>query len=127
MFSARTPDTATCTFCPGLMTPTALSTTISVLASPSIWWDGRAVLAGEEEWAAANDDLPASVFFSYGEQETSPDIDPQFSMGDNVEELVATLKTRNYPGLRMSHEVLAGDGHSSSIGAAVSHGLRALV
>lgn len=98
-----------------------------LLASPSIWWDDRAVLAHEEAWAEANDDLPAGVFFSYGEQETDPTLDPQFSMGDNIERLIATLEARNYPSLRMSHRVLPGDGHSSSIGAAVSHGLRALI
>jgi predicted alpha/beta superfamily hydrolase len=98
-----------------------------LLASPSIWWDDRAVLAGEVAWAEANDDLPAEVFLCYGEQEADPAADPRFRMGANVEELVATLRDRGYPGLRLAHRVLPGDGHSSSIGAAVSHGLRALV
>lgn len=98
-----------------------------LLASPSIWWDDRAVLVGERAWAEANDDLPASVFLCYGEQEGEIGPDPRFRMGANVEELVDTLEARGYPGLRLRHRVLPGDGHSSSIGAAISHGLRALV
>lgn len=99
-----------------------------LLASPSIWWDDRAVLAHEEAWAAANDDLPARVFVCYGDQEreTVPEIYP-FAMADNVDELLVTLAGRRYPGLQLTSRVLPGDGHSSSIGAAVSHGLRALV
>jgi predicted alpha/beta superfamily hydrolase len=97
-----------------------------LLASPSIWWDDRAVLAHEAVWAEANDDLPAKVFFSHGEAEGEPGPDPRFRMGADVEELVATLRARRYPSLVLSHRVLPGDGHASSIGAAVSHGLRAL-
>ncbi|MEM9562113.1 MAG: alpha/beta hydrolase-fold protein [Actinomycetota bacterium] len=98
-----------------------------LLASPSIWWDDRSVLDREATWAAANDDLPARVFLSYGEQEATEFGDPRFEMGANVERLVETLRDRAYPGLELSHRVLPGDGHSSSIGAAVSHGLRSLM
>ena len=98
-----------------------------LLASPSIWWDDRAVLDHERAWAAANDDLSATVFFSYGEQEAEPGPDPRFRMGADVDGLIASLRSRRYPNLRLHHRVLAGDGHSSSIGAAISHGLRALM
>ncbi len=98
-----------------------------LLASPSIWWDDRAVLASETTWAQANDDLPARVFLCYGEDEGRENPDPRFRMGANVEELAATLEARGYPGLDLTKRVLPGDGHSSSIGAAISHGLRALV
>lgn len=98
-----------------------------LLASPSIWWDDRAVLANEEAWAAANDDLPADLFLCYGQQEGEESPEPGFRMGANVDDLIDTLTARAYPGLRLQHRVLPGDGHSSSIGAAISHGLRALV
>lgn len=97
-----------------------------LLASPSIWWDDRAVLAYEGAWAEHHDDLPAKVFLSHGDTEGEPGPDPTFRMGANVEELVATLRGRAYPGLTLSYRVLPGDGHASSIGAAVSHGLRTL-
>ena len=97
-----------------------------LLASPSIWWDDRAVLAHEQSWAEANDDLRADVFLSYGEIEGRTGPENPFRMGANVEELVSTLRKRGYPGLTLSHRMLPGDAHSSSIGAAISHGLRAL-
>lgn len=98
-----------------------------LLASPSIWWDERAVLETERAWAAANDDLSAEVYLCYGATEGDETSDPRFRMGANVEELAKTLRSRSYPGLTLSHRVLPDDGHSSSIGAAISHGLRSLV
>ncbi len=98
-----------------------------LLASPSIWWDDRAVLQIEADYASANGDLPATVFTCHGERESDPEEDTDFRMGANVEELVATLRGRNYPSLELSHQVLSDDGHASSIGAAISKGLRALV
>ncbi len=97
-----------------------------LLASPSIWWDDRAVLAEEAAFAEANDDLRADLFVCYGSQEGEESQDPRFRMGGNVDDLVHTLQTRSYPGLNLRSRVLDGDGHSSSIGAAMSHGLRAL-
>lgn len=97
-----------------------------LLASPSIWWDDRAVLRLEADHAARSTDLVARVFTSYGELEAVDQPEPDFAMGANVETLVATLRSRGYPGLDLTHGVLVGDGHASSIGAAVSKGLRAL-
>ncbi len=98
-----------------------------LLASPSIWWDDRSVLEFEADHAASNDDLAATVFTCYGEAERQPEEGTDFRMGDNVEELVVTLRGRKYPGLALSHQVLLGDGHASSIGPAISKGLRALL
>lgn len=100
-----------------------------LLASPSIWWDDRAILELEAAYGEANDDLPANVFVSYGELEglPMPDPDLDFRMGANVEDLVARFTTRDYPSLALTHTVIAGDHHASVIGAAISKGLRALV
>lgn len=97
-----------------------------LLASPSIWWDDRSVLADVEAWFEANDDLEASLFLCYGSQESQEPPETNFRMGANVDELVEELRARAYPGLDLHTRVLPDDGHSSSIGAAVSHGLRAL-
>ncbi len=93
-----------------------------LLASPSIWWDGRAILELETERAARHDDLDADVFVSVGELEE----DGGFDMVANARHLVDTLNTREYPSLRVQSTVLPGDGHSNCIGTAVSNGLRAL-
>lgn len=112
-----------------LTAPTAFDKWL--LASPSIWWDDRAVLEVESAYAEANDDLVAKVFTSYGGFEDVQSVDEEsgttFNMGRNVEELVARLTSRNYPGLSLSHTVIEGDAHASVIGAAISKGLRALL
>ena len=97
-----------------------------LLASPSIWWDDRAILGIEEAYAEANDDLPAHVFLSAGEREDDEDDLDFFRMRSNVEALGATLQARNYPGLTLERALLADENHNSAIGAAVSRGLRAL-
>ena len=99
-----------------------------LLASPSIWWDDRAILHLEEAHHSTNDDLAASVFMSIGELETGV-VDPtfDFKMGTNVKELSARLQSRSYPSLTLTSTEISGDHHASVIGAAVSKGLRALL
>jgi predicted alpha/beta superfamily hydrolase len=105
-----------------------------LLASPSIWWDDRSILAFEADYAAHHDDLAASVFMTHGELESQFDsaevveaVGFDFAMGANVVELAERLRSRNYPGLKLDQAELPGDHHASSIGAAVSKGLRALL
>lgn len=98
-----------------------------LLASPSIWWHDRAILSFESQYAESHDDLAATVFVSAGEHELAarPDGDA-FRMRANVEELVAQLDARGYPTLDLDHQILAGESHNSTIGAAISAGLRSL-
>ena len=99
-----------------------------LLASPSIWWDDRAAFGLEERYSETHDDLPAHVFLSVGRDEDALDAagPDSFRMKDNVEALAATLASRRYPSLRFDHAVLEGEGHNSTIGAAISRGLRSL-
>ncbi len=107
-----------------------------LLASPSIWWNDRSILGIEADYAAQHDDLAATVFTGHGELERGfdsisrtpeQDVGFEFRMGENVIELVERLRSRNYPGLTLTYTELPGDHHASSIGAAVSKGLRALL
>lgn len=97
-----------------------------LLASPSIWWDGRTILSHESDYAERHSDLRAQVFVSYGEleHETPPGFD--INLGRDADEFVERLRSRNYPGLQLTRAVMAGDAHSSSIGPAISKGIRAL-
>lgn len=95
-----------------------------LLASPSIWWDDRSILDSERSWAANNGDLLADVWLSAGELES--DFGESYAMISNARELAATLTARDYPGLRVAFAQLGGESHSSTIGAAVSAGLRHL-
>lgn len=96
-----------------------------LLASPSVWWDDRAILADEAAWAAGSFNLDAHVFISAGEHdaETPPD---GVSIADTAVALGDTLRARNYPSLRVATRILPGESHFSTIGAAVSAGLRYL-
>ncbi|MEZ5378836.1 MAG: alpha/beta hydrolase-fold protein [Acidimicrobiales bacterium] len=94
-----------------------------LLASPSIWWDDRAILQLEQAYADEHDDLAVDLFVSGGEHER----DSGFSIVDDALGFVDTLNGRGYPNLRATATVLAGDGHSNCIGNAVSKGLRALL
>lgn len=96
-----------------------------LLASPSIWWDGRSILHEEAEWAAGNADLVADLWMSAGANETA-DIGDDFAMVANARDLAETLRLRGYPGLRVTFAELPNESHSSTLGAAVSSGLRAL-
>ncbi len=94
-----------------------------LLASPSIWWDDRAILGFEERYAAAQDDLPARVFVSIGAEE---DTTVPFAMVGNATLLTDRLRARAYPSLELDFTVFADELHHSTIPAAISRGLRFL-
>ncbi len=93
-----------------------------LLASPSIWWDDRAVLRWEAERAESGAGLDANVFMSYGGEED----EAVFRMGGNARDLHRTLIERGYTGLSIALHRVEGHGHNAVIGSAVAHGLRAL-
>ena len=95
-----------------------------LLASPSIWWDGRAIFDFEDAYAAEHDDLAARVFLSVGEGEK--EFGSEFNMAGNVVEMIERLTGRGYASLSVEHQTLPTESHNSTIGAAVSRGLRSL-
>ena len=95
-----------------------------LLASPSIWWDDRTMLDVEAEFAAGHDDLAAQVFLTAGQDEDKLE---GFNMCGNMIEMATRLENRNYPNLNIGHAVLPSESHSSTIGAAISRGLRHLL
>lgn len=117
-----------------------------VLASPSIWWGNKAILDLEQQYADVNQDLPASIFMSAGELETDSilladlvkqqpgaysseelaQLDGLFNMVSNAADLETRLSGRSYPGLTVTNKVLAGESHTSTVGSAISSGLRTL-
>ena len=94
-----------------------------LLASPSIWWDERVMLDLEDDFAATHDDLQAKVFLTAGRDEDSL---TGFNMCENMVEMATRLEGRNYPGLTIGHAILPVESHSSTIGAALSRGIRFL-
>jgi predicted alpha/beta superfamily hydrolase len=97
-----------------------------LLASPSLWWDDVVTLrATEPDVAAARHHLPARVYLSAGAEEAGDPRSAPFRMVPNVQELARRL--RRYERLDLQLEILPGETHHSTIGQAVSRGLRALL
>lgn len=104
-----------------------------LLASPSIWWHDRAIHEVERSYAERHDDLAAHVFMTAGELEAGLDEVAAefgatgFNMAANMIAMRDQLVSRGYPSLRIDHVVLPSESHSSTVGAAVSRGIRALM
>mgnify|MGYP001462644372 CR=1 FL=1 len=94
-----------------------------VIASPSIWWHDRSILAMEEACAASGAPMEARVFLAAGSLERTPAGVP---VADDITGLAQRLHDRRYPGLEVECHSFDGEGHVSVIGAAFSRGLRAV-
>lgn len=115
-----------------------------LLISPSIWWADSAILGTESAYASAHEDLPAKVYACVGEREETapsrmwPPVPEEsaarrlhaFAMGarmvSNLDALVATLRSRRYPGLELTHEVFTDEHHTTVFPAAFTRGLVSL-
>jgi predicted alpha/beta superfamily hydrolase len=85
--------------------------------SPAVTYADRGAFADEAAYAARHTDLGARLYVAVGDQE------PLFAP---VQELVAKLRGRNYPHLRMESRVIAGERHSGNKPEAFNRGLRFL-
>jgi predicted alpha/beta superfamily hydrolase len=111
-----------------------------VIGSPSLWWHSRAIFDQEAEYAATHDDLAARVFFGIGSDETHEgrareaaylDVTEQakataiyLDMVDDLQRFVDQLAGRDYPGLRLRHEVFPDEFHITVPFVNLSRGLR---
>ncbi|MPY93395.1 MAG: hypothetical protein GEV08_10100 [Acidimicrobiia bacterium] len=96
-----------------------------LLASPSLWWDERAMLR-DSALTRTEPPLGADAYVSVGGAEDNPTT--AFDMGANARGLVEVLRARGGDGRhRVTFEVLDGETHHSTTGQAVSRGLRALL
>jgi len=112
------------------------------IASPSIWWDDHQIRRREDEYAAAHDDLAATVVVTIGACETTdgrtraaaevPEfarpalIAPARDMVRDAESFVDALARRRYPSLRLRYRAIPDEHHVSVTPVATSHGLRVL-
>ncbi len=93
-----------------------------VALSPSIWWDERAILGHEADFAKEAKDLPVNLFASIGALEEAAY--PPARMVSNLYEFDAALRGRKYPGLRFAMEVFPQETHNSVYAGSFSRGLR---
>jgi predicted alpha/beta superfamily hydrolase len=100
-----------------------------ILISPSLWFDRRLMIARERGYAMRNKDLPADVYFLIGSEETVPDPDTEpssnsrMAMVEDLAEMGANLKARNYPSLNVQSRVFPGENHGSVYVPAIRAGL----
>jgi predicted alpha/beta superfamily hydrolase len=111
-----------------------------IIGSPSLWWDRRTTLASEGRYAEGHDDLPATVFFGIGADETQDGREREavnlpederraatawyIDMVDDMNRLVDQLAGRGYPSLRWQREVFPGEFHVTVPLLTLSRGLR---
>jgi predicted alpha/beta superfamily hydrolase len=92
-----------------------------IIVSPSLWYANRIALTMEEAAAAAGRTLDARVFFAVGSHENQPANNR--AMVDDLNELVAKLKSRNHPRLTVGYKIYNGETHNSVFPGAVTRGL----
>lgn len=87
-----------------------------IIVSPSLWYSNRIALTMEEAASASGVRPNARVFFAVGSLENRP-------MVDDLDELVAKLRSRNNRDLVVRHRVFEGETHNSVFPGAVTRGL----
>ena len=90
-----------------------------IIASPSIWWDGRVILRFEEKYASEHTDLAARVYMAVGTLEGSSTV-------KDVLDLAEALEGRAYPGLSLTTHVFEDETHISVLAGTISKGLRSI-
>ena len=118
------------------------------IGSPSLDWDNELMFKHETEYAQAHHDLPAKVFVSVGAYENLAgwkhflaqlppderakaaaewdDDDPLMDCVAPTERMVAALRGRAYPSLKIECEVLPGEYHETAPPLNLSRSLRYL-
>ena len=87
--------------------------------SPSIKYDKGVLYTYEKEYAAAHNDLNATLFMTAGGAEDS-------AMIANVNIMAAQLESRNYPGLKVETQLFPDETHMSCVPAAWMRAFRVL-
>tara|TARA_Y100001934_G_scaffold257826_1_gene327384 strand:- start:133 stop:1071 length:939 start_codon:yes stop_codon:yes gene_type:complete len=97
-----------------------------IIGSPSYWWDEKVSFQFEEEYAKANQNLNAKVFFSTGMLEEKPgdEVMAPFNMVSNLRAFLSALKKRGYKGLNYKTVFFPQENHLSVIPPTISRGLR---
>lgn len=98
-----------------------------ILGSPSLWFDKKHMFGVEAAYADGHKDLPADVFMYIGAFETVKPGDPRYMDEDMVGDMKrfeAALKSRGYPGLTISSEVIAGEDHLTVFPSGFTRGIK---
>jgi len=104
--------------------PDAFDAFISV--SPALWWDDQLLLRQEDDLAASQEDVEATLFLAVGSEEERADIPTlaPFRMVSNVRTFAERLAARGYPSLDLATYVAEGESHTTVVPVALTRGLR---
>lgn len=101
-----------------------------VLGSPSLWHGEDAIFAAETTYAEGHRDLPATVYMYVGEFESLGD-GPRYNRNHDMvadnRRFEGLLRSRNYPGLTLTSDVLEDEDHLSVAPRGFSEALMTLL
>ena len=106
-----------------------------VIGSPWLCWDHPVGFKYEQDYAAQNDDLAATVFLAAGADEgvlppsMSPAMTAMFTAANTTaytRQLGKALESRHYPNLRLSTRIFEEETHFTIPSILPAHGLRAV-
>lgn len=89
-----------------------------IIIAPSLVWNNRSILKMEAEYFNKHKELNKSVYMAYGS------LDSKDWIIDSTDELIKTVKTRNYQGLKFVTRVFEGETHISVYSTALTNGLK---
>jgi predicted alpha/beta superfamily hydrolase len=100
-----------------------------IIGSPSLWFDQKVLFQRERAYAEGNKELKANVLMAIASYETIDKAsgDPRYNgktdMIADLKEFEQALRSRNYPSLKLSSEIIPGEDHLTVFPAIVTRGL----
>lgn len=98
-----------------------------IIGSPSLWYDQKVMLARERTYAETNKDLKADVLMAIASFETISKASPRYSgkldMIADLQEFEKALRSHNYPGLKLTTEIIQDEDHLTVFPAIITRGL----
>ena len=91
-----------------------------IIISPSLIWNYKSVLNLESQYFVDHKELNKTIYVAYGS------LDNKEVVISPTTELIQTIQTHNYKGLRLVTRVFEGETHMSVPSAAITNGLKTL-
>jgi uncharacterized protein len=91
-----------------------------IIIGPTLIWKNENIIKMETSYSTNHKALNKKVYIAYGS------LDNKSWVIDPTREFISRIQLHNYEGLKFVPEVLEGETHISSYGAALTHGLKTL-